>query len=179
LPHFAFKPLPDRCIRVIELQPGSRSDPFRARFIVGSLDEPFDFDALSYMWGDAAPVDRVIVGGAVIPIAWNLARALEYIRDHMSLEPFRMWIDAICINQHDDAERADQVGMMRLLYSKANYVRIWINAPDLDEKSEALAALKSFQMRGKELEYGLGNDPNFWMHLALILNDSYWDRAWM
>jgi hypothetical protein len=178
-PHFDYQPLPPRHIRIIELQPGERSDPFRARFIVGSLDEPFEYDALSYMWGDAAPVDRMIVDGAVIPIAWNLARALEYLRDHMNPEPLRIWIDAICIDQQDDVERADQVGLMRLLYRKAECVRIWINAPDLDEGSRALAALRTFQVREEELEYGLGDDPGFWNPILPILQNKYWSRVWM
>ncbi|KAH3941633.1 hypothetical protein HBI81_195150 [Parastagonospora nodorum] len=178
-PHFDYQPLPPRHIRIIELQPGERSDPFRARFIVGSLDEPFEYDGLSYMWGDAAPVDRVVVDGAVIPIAWNLARALEYLRDHMNPEPLRIWIDAICINQQDDAERANQVGLMRLLYRKAECVRIWINAPDLDEESEALAALRKFQVRGEEPGSGLGDDPDFWDPILPILENKYWSRAWI
>ncbi|KAH4151203.1 hypothetical protein HBH43_241850 [Parastagonospora nodorum] len=179
LPRFAYKPLPDRCIRIIELQPGERSDPFRARFMVGSLDEPFEYDALSYMWGDAAPVDRVVVDGAVIPIAWNLARALEYLRDHMNPEPLRIWIDAICIDQQDDAERANQVGLMRLLYRKAECVRIWINEPDLDEESEALAALRTFQVRKEEPGSSLGDDPDFWDPILPILENEYWSRAWI
>ncbi|KAH4957025.1 hypothetical protein HBI82_203450 [Parastagonospora nodorum] len=178
-PHFDYQPLPPRHIRIIELQPGERSDPFRARFIVGSLDEPFEYDGLSYMWGDAAPVDRVVVDGAVIPIAWNLARALEYLRDNMNPEPLRIWIDAICINQHDDAERANQVGLMRLLYRKAECVRIWINEPDLDEESEALAALRKFQVREEEQKFGLGDDPDFWDPILPILENEYWSRAWI
>lgn len=131
------------------------------------------------MWGDAAPVDRVIVDGAVISIAWNLARALEYLRNHMSPEPRRIWIDAICINQQDGAERVDQVGVMRLLYRKAECVRIWINAPDLDDESKAWTALKIFEVREEEPKLGLGDDPSFWNPLVPLFQNEYWRRAWM
>lgn len=129
--------------------------------------------------GDAAPVDRVIVDGAVIPIAWNLARALEYLRDYMSPSPLRMWIDAICIDQQDNVERAMQVGMMRLLYRKAECVRVWVYAPDLDEKSKALAALQTFEIQDSEHHFEIGDDPDFWDPVVTILQNEYWDRAWM
>jgi hypothetical protein len=74
--HFEYQALPPRSIRIIELEPGERSEPFHGNFIVASIDDDVEYDALSYMWGEAAPVDRVVVNGAAIPIAWNLARAL-------------------------------------------------------------------------------------------------------
>jgi hypothetical protein len=61
LPHFEYEPLPRRSIRILELEPGKRSDPFRGRFIVASIDEEIEYDALSYMWGDATPVASVII----------------------------------------------------------------------------------------------------------------------
>jgi hypothetical protein len=37
-----------------------------------------------------------------------------------------LWIDALCINQSDLKERAQQVQMMRLIYAQANRVVIWL-----------------------------------------------------
>lgn len=47
------------------------------------------------------------------------------------------WIDAICINQRDRAERSQQVGMMRDIYSRAQSTVIWLgdayqSAEDVD-----------------------------------------------
>jgi hypothetical protein len=108
LPVFNYEHLPARCIRIFELQPGERSEAFQGRFIISSIDEEVHYDALSYMWAEAAPVDRVVVDGATIPVAWNLARALDYLRDQQGSEPRRIWIDAICINQNDEIERGHQ-----------------------------------------------------------------------
>jgi hypothetical protein len=37
-----------------------------------------------------------------------------------------MWIDAICINQSNVAERELQVGLMRDIYQQADGVVIWL-----------------------------------------------------
>jgi hypothetical protein len=179
LPGFNYEPLPARCIRVLELQPGERSDPFQGRFTVISIDGEDKYDALSYMWGDASPVDHIVVDGAAIPVAWNLARALEYLRDQQGSEVRRIWIDAVCIDQKDEEERGHQVAIMRSVYSKADCVRIWINAPDLEEESEALAALKNFELGTKELRFGLGDDLKSWKPLKPIFYNNYWYRLWM
>jgi len=179
LPPFNYEPLRDRCIRVLELQPGERADPFRGRFTIKSIDGEDKFDALSYMWGDASPVDYIIFDGAAIPVAWNLARALGYLRDQQGSEVRRIWIDAVCINQKDDKERGRQVAMMRSVYNKADCVRIWINAPDLEEESKAVAALKSFDLGAEELNFGLGDDIKFWEPVKPIFKNEYWNRLWM
>jgi hypothetical protein len=176
---FNYEPLPDRCIRVLELQPGARADPFRGRFNVVSIDGEDKFDALSYMWGNASPVDKIVFDGAAIPVAWNLARALEYLRDQQGSEVRRIWIDAVCINQKDEKERGHQVAMMRSVYSKADCVRIWINAPNLEEESEAVAAFKSFELGAEELKFGLGDDIQFWKPVEQIFWNRYWFRLWM
>jgi hypothetical protein len=131
------------------------------------------------MWGDATQADRVVVDGAVIPIAWNLARALEYLRDFKGLEPLRIWIDAICIDQGNFDERAEQVAMMRSIYRNADCVRIWINEPSLDKQSEAVAALKSFQRDPEAENNGLGGDISFWDSVIPIFENGYWNRVWM
>jgi hypothetical protein len=171
LPPFNYEPLPARYIRVLELQPGERANPLHASFTTISIDGGDKFDALSYMWGDASPVDHIVVDGAAIPVAWNLARALEYLRGQQGSEIRRIWIDAVCINQKDEKERGHQVAMMRSVYSKADCVRVWVNAPELKEESEALAALKSFELGAEELNWGLGDDIQFWKPVKAIFKN--------
>jgi hypothetical protein len=37
-----------------------------------------------------------------------------------------MWIDAVCINQQNLAERADQVKKMKNIYQMASKVTVWL-----------------------------------------------------
>ena len=179
LPRFPYEPLEPRCIRILELQPGQRSDPFLGKFIIVNVDSGFAYDALSYMWGDATQTDQVVVDGAAIPVAWNLTRALEYLRDFAGSEPLRIWIDAICIDQNDVHERAEQVAMMRAIYHNATCVRSWIKEPALDEASAAVAALKSFKPSLEVENRGLGDDIQFWEPLVSVFRNGYWNRVWM
>jgi hypothetical protein len=116
LPTYTYESLEPRCIRLLELHPGNDTDPFEGHFTVASIDTDVKYDALSYMWGDPDPVDTIIIGGATVPLAANLATALKYLRNLTTPKPLLIWIDAICINQSDLAECGDQVAMMRLVY---------------------------------------------------------------
>jgi hypothetical protein len=63
----------------------------------------------------------------------NLADALEALR-HPNLVKV-LWADALCINQEDIKERAEQVKLMGLVYWKARRVRIWLGRDDEKEES--------------------------------------------
>jgi hypothetical protein len=139
------------------------------------------------MWGDPSPVDYVVVDGARVPIAANLARAMECLRNLKTPNPILIWIDAICINQSDLIERGDQVAMMRLVYRNADCVRIWMNET-IDKDSPAVSALKNFRIpllhrdeadNPRPQDLGLGTDPYFWYHLVPIFQNDYWSRIWI
>lgn len=87
------------------------------------------FAALSYLWGTAARTVNIRVNGQVSVITPELACALKHVSGHwQQLFPsrdaadFYLWTDALCINQSDVGERAEQVRMMGRLYSRAEIV---------------------------------------------------------
>lgn len=45
-----------------------------------------------------------------------------------------LWVDRLCINQADETERAQQVGMMSRIYSGAGSVIVWLGAGDAETK---------------------------------------------
>jgi len=57
-------------------------------------------------------------------ISENLHAALQRIRDVQ--QPVEIWVDSICINQKDLAERSSQVGLMRDIYEGSEEVVIWL-----------------------------------------------------
>lgn len=113
--------------------------------IYGTL-EPFDWEeappysALSYTWGhpyvdfnlaEPEPVpeitSHIIVNGEVLRVTDNLHSALAYLS---TIADFGyLWIDAICINQSDEAEKAAQVAQMDVVYSRAAQVLGWLGYP--------------------------------------------------
>lgn len=100
-----------------------------------------DFIALSYEWGPPTPRRFITVHGAQFGVTPNLYDALIQLRRTQRIrQGFRLWIDAICINQDDLAERGQQVARMRDIYRSAWQVVIWIG-PEADDSSLALSAL--------------------------------------
>ncbi|KAK2676518.1 Heterokaryon incompatibility [Fusarium oxysporum f. sp. vasinfectum] len=88
------------------------------------------FEALSYVWGrQCDPVVATIEGEAGeylgnIKLGKNLGKALRHLR-YQDKERM-LWVDAICINQNDDVERATQVLRMSSIYQDCSRVIIWL-----------------------------------------------------
>lgn len=56
----------------------------------------------------------------------NLAAALHDLRDEK--RQLRLWADAVCINQTNNVERSQQVGLMKEVYSYAQTTAIYLGA---------------------------------------------------
>lgn len=100
--------------------------------IVSLKDNP-TFAALSYVWGDPRLVEDIILDGQVISVTRNLRDALRHIRTSWlrhfpDRDPsqFRLWADAVCINQQDVAERSSQVQQMCSIFESAEVVLAWL-----------------------------------------------------
>ncbi|KAI0551408.1 heterokaryon incompatibility protein-domain-containing protein [Xylaria curta] len=114
-------------IRLIELSPGDFSTlPIHCQLVERELTPSLSYKALSYSWrGDEVASDvAILCNSKPIDISANLHAALRRLRTPNAI--VRIWVDAICINQQDKAERAYQVGMMRDIYQNSNEVLIWL-----------------------------------------------------
>jgi hypothetical protein len=69
----------------------------------------------------------------------NLGLALQHLRH--ATESRWLWVDAICINQQDLEERADQVKLMGDVYVKAAAVLIWLGEDEDEGCAPALALM--------------------------------------
>ncbi|KAK4905863.1 hypothetical protein LTR49_024909 [Elasticomyces elasticus] len=123
-----------REIRVLHLLPGWPGTAVRCQLHTVSLDHEFApvYEALSYTRG-AATEDRFITlqcNGVQrdVAVTDNLWAALNGLR-HRSIWSRTIWVDAICINQLDLAERGSQVASMRDIYSSAERVNVWLGVP--------------------------------------------------
>ena len=134
---FIYQPLNHarREIRLLEIEPNSES--LSCKLHVVSLDTEPRYTALSYVWGDSTSKEDIIVNGSTIPVTKNLRSALQHIRKlwqtsfpERSPSEMRIWADAICINQHDLAERSSQVMIMDQVYSSSEQVMAWLGSED-------------------------------------------------
>jgi hypothetical protein len=116
-------------IRLLRLLPGSLVDKIKCELVDASLEDPPDFEAISYVWGPPREREAVTCQGHRAYITNNLAHALRRLRN--TQKSSLLWADGICINQHDVSEKGHQVQMMGEIYQKASRVIIWLG-PDTE-----------------------------------------------
>jgi hypothetical protein len=129
---FTYKPLSPDSIRLLRFT-GSPEDLTSSRPITCALDHvrrssPPSFTALSYTWGPGAD-ETILIDGEPCNIGPNAEQALR----QLFADPAHgsIWIDQICINQSDDAEKSHQVQNMRQVYAAATRVAAWLG-PEAD-----------------------------------------------
>ncbi|PMD29117.1 HET-domain-containing protein [Hyaloscypha variabilis F] len=101
----------DNKTRLLILEPGSFDDELKCRLkSVDQLDE-HNYEALSYYWGQRPGTITEMSSGQHIHITANCEAALRRLR--LQNESRLLWVDAVCINQSDKAERSRQVEIMK------------------------------------------------------------------
>jgi hypothetical protein len=120
-----------KCIRVLEIAASpninskAQTEPVRCSFKVIDLDENPRFTALSYVWGKDPPGDSSITcNGVRIPVTRSCESALGHMQRKFG--QLQIWVDAVCINQSDLAEKAQQIPLMGEIYSRAEAIYIWL-----------------------------------------------------
>jgi hypothetical protein len=117
-----------RHIRLLRVLPGANDDPITASLLTVALDDDPEYDAISYVWGDPNVTKTIMCDDAVMSIRENLHSALHRFRQ--ADEPRTLWADALCINQQDLDERAEQVQIMHLIYKSCTRCLVWLGPSD-------------------------------------------------
>lgn len=132
-------------IRILELQPHHCRAPLVSRLfnadmlrgggiVESGTKNRQTYVALSYYWGDdRRPKYHLECNGIDYPIPVAAYRALHRLRDRYV--PTYIWIDTVCINQHDDQDRSKQVSKMRSIYQNARKVVVYLGEHNKDEQS--------------------------------------------
>ncbi|XWW96149.1 hypothetical protein V2A60_004121 [Cordyceps javanica] len=123
---------------------------------VSLRDEPL-YGALSYVWGDQSVKETILVNGQEVSVTVNLAAALQKLGGYWEIAhkergspPFRIWIDALCINQKDAEEKIRQIQLMGYIYYHADPVFAWLGT-DEGELGFALFSLEKISMHFGDL----------------------------
>lgn len=107
-----------RSIRLVRLLRTSSADAIKCELQSFALDSCPLYTALSYTWGPVEPSYTITLGGIDFGVRENLWNFLGQMRSLAETRWF--WIDAICIDQSNVAERNHQVQMMWLIYTQAS-----------------------------------------------------------
>jgi hypothetical protein len=91
-------------------------------------ENPSVYEALSYTWDADASNARqnipILLNGSPFQVTANLESALRHLR--LPTSQRTLWIDAICINQLDTAEKEHQINVMSEIYDRAQQVIVWL-----------------------------------------------------
>jgi Heterokaryon incompatibility protein (HET) len=133
---FEYQPLDTALgqIRLVHLQKpkGSSNTEIRYTLQHASLGKAPEYEPLSYTWGSAQDRVPICVDGKAMLVTRSLQDALWQLSTEIVSSQLRtLWVDAICINQVDDAEKSLQVQQMGSIYKSASRVVIWLGKESL------------------------------------------------
>ncbi|KAF2668896.1 hypothetical protein BT63DRAFT_374052, partial [Microthyrium microscopicum] len=139
--------------------------------IEANIDDPAGipaYTALSYTWGNHNSTVTITIEGSPLDISQNLGDALcQVVQKAYKTSPY-LWVDQICINQRDLAERGDQVRYMGYIYERAAEVCIWLGdgTPDGDHDL-AIDVVPSL------------SSESAWNAVNKLSQRLWWSRAWV
>ncbi|KAH6644634.1 heterokaryon incompatibility protein-domain-containing protein [Boeremia exigua] len=169
-------------IRLLHLSPSSdRRSIIACHFSVTSLlagARNTNYEALSYAWGEPLLDRSINLEGTHFAVTANLLSILRALRyaDQVRV----LWIDAICIDQHNVLERSHQVSRMNDIYSRASNVIVWLGEPRSDA-ALAFSFLEEFGHNPSEhltLHRTERNVEQTAMSVRSLLTRSWWTRIW-
>lgn len=150
--YYKYEPLHDFEFRLIRFENAELDGSVRFKIYHVSLMSPPEYVALSYTWGkpfaelpdewaDPAATKEVFADGMKFSVQFNLEAALQRFQPELSLTGLFLWVDAICIDQGDIAERNLQVTLMGDIYSKAQQTLVWLG-PGVNDSDHGLSILR-------------------------------------
>ena len=167
-----------KSIRVLKIRPDMKNSPIECNLRHQVLKEDGHV-CLSYMWGPETPLKTIIINGCPFPVRQNLWRFMHTARRLWPQLNVWLWIDAICIDQQNIAERNHQVQQMADIYKLARKVVVWPEPmQSIPGISMPLSAI------GKILYKSLAalSEISTTCGVALLkppLYSPYWNRLWI
>jgi len=169
-----------RLLKVLQ----TRGAMIRCELVSFRLQDAPKYDCISYTWGDASPNHLILVDGCLYRTSKTVYSILE--AQKFRLRESFIWIDSVCINQADDAEKSTQVAMMRDIYRTAKEVLVWLG--DFDEAPRAIALLaelkdqiRKYGATAKEIymHYIQNSRTKDWSSLIKLLKLPWFHRVWV
>ncbi|KAK3389708.1 heterokaryon incompatibility protein-domain-containing protein [Podospora didyma] len=219
VPTYQYDKLPSQGdhFRLLELFPGE-GGRLDCKIVIDKIydsEKPCRYTALSYCWQNPQ-FDNLVIGGKRIAaddpirstyqichslwcndkrilISTSLRDALHELLAQSGNQTVRLWVDALCINQDDLAERASQVLLMQQIYHNATEVCMWLGREDEFSSLtfQLLGTLASLDTRRPGQQQELINPqamqrmgvPVFpsedWEALTRLLERPYFRRIWI
>ena len=128
LDRYKYRHLAPRELRLIKLRPGQENDRLIGRVITVDKASAPRYVALSYAWGPPCEEGQdppfILLDDIPIELRPNLDSAMRALR--RLDQDLYIWVDALCIDQHDMKERNLQKPLMANIYRLSDSVAVWL-----------------------------------------------------
>ena len=120
----------------------------KCELLTVNLDHHPIYTALSYAWGPLLEYLPVQIGDES---CYAVTKTLHSFLETISIdEPLDLWVDQMCINQYNLAERNRQVRLMSRIFEQAAVTYVWLGPTD-DSSEAAFKVLEDLGRRGMDL----------------------------
>lgn len=116
---YTYRALDSENIRLLYLLPGETDDQLQCVINHVPYKSAGTYRALSYVWGTDQRTEEVVTPDGVLRITLSLSKALQGLR-HRD-KAIMLWVDAICINQKNNKEKAQQVRLLPKIFQTASF----------------------------------------------------------
>jgi hypothetical protein len=180
-------------IRLFCLEPSESSTPTSRDSILhvsrhAELSEPSAFskyEAVSHTWGNSIPSHRLFIHNGhdtdttYISITPKVESMLQGLRK-LSKKRF-LWIDAICLNQNDEAEKSRQIPLMGQVFSQAHKVIFWLEADIPRDVGKVFAYIRHLALRPEQIRASdiFENEETATSHVQEFLRQPWFYRRWI
>ncbi|KAF4627715.1 hypothetical protein G7Y89_g10439 [Cudoniella acicularis] len=190
-PNFKYFPNPEWCdFRLVLLErAASETSEIRCHLISASMEENFQYEALSYTWGDASEQpERIWINDKSLSVTTNLLSALKRLRKGGTGKYRFLCIDSLCIDQNNPKDRNDQVAIMGQIYQNAQRVTVWLGEHDTgsDKAIDFIMAVhhsSSYRKVGRSTLYTYQGKEKYevsdWKAVDSLFRRDYWERTWI
>ncbi|KAK5688839.1 hypothetical protein LTS10_000817 [Elasticomyces elasticus] len=166
-------------IRLIRLLPNRAANTMRCETAIASLSSNPTYIALSYTWGAPPDSHAIEIDGQEVHIRKNLWRFFDrFSRLHVDWPAF-VWVDSLCNNQNNTAEKTRQISQMGRIFYQARKVVVWLGPAysDSDVAMEAIANYAALYQNARK-------QAKFWSEVSGIAvirlsQRAYWTRLWV
>jgi hypothetical protein len=137
-----------------------------------------EYDAITYCWGEDKTLATITCNGSNLRIRKSLFRMLKYLCHRRP--PYRpLWIDAICLNQDDNEEKAVEVPLIHKVFANATRTIAWLGKGNAktDAAMNFLSSNRDVNVDDPSLTKGSSNAHQ--RALQAILQSPWFNRLWV
>ena len=145
--------------------------PLRATLEVWSLDRYPRYDAISWAWGRSGPMALIVINSIEWLIPAKLDACLRRLATVSRERTF--WVDAVCVDQSNQTERAQQVRMMEQIFSHGNTVCVWLGSGQDTERPTGIRDDLSKRL----VRDDQSGSSQFYVS-SKYFDEEWWHRVW-